>query len=43
MNKKEKLSEIVDFKKMTVKEQFYAEDQIFLEAQRESYAKETNA
>ena len=37
MNKKEKLSEIVDFKEMNVKEVIYAEDQIFLEAQRELY------
>ena len=36
MNKKEKLSEIVDFKEMTVKGHFYSGDQTFLEAQRES-------
>ena len=36
MNKKEKLSEIEDFKEMVVKGHFYFEDQIFLEAQRES-------
>ena len=43
MNKKEKLLEAVDFKEMTVKEFCYAEDQIFLETQRESYPKEINA
>ena len=43
MNKKEKMSETVDFKEMTVKEFCYAEDQIFLEAQRESCPNEINA
>ena len=43
MHKKEKLSEIVDFKEITVKEYFYAEDQIFLDTQCESYPKEINA
>ena len=43
MNKKKKLSETVDFNEMTVKEFCYAEDQIFLEAQRELYPKEINA
>ena len=43
MNKIEKLLEIVDFKEMTVKEFYYAEDQIFLENQRDSYLKENNA
>ena len=43
MNKKEKLLEAVNFKEMTAKEFCYAEDQIFLEAQRESYPKEINA
>ena len=43
MIKKEKLSETVDFKEMTVKEFCHVEDQIFLEAQRESYPKEINA
>ena len=37
MNKKGKLSEIVDFKEMTVREFFFAENHVFLEAQRESY------
>ena len=42
MNKKEKLSKNVYFKKMTVKKFFYAEDQIFLEVQHESYPMEIN-
>ena len=37
------MSETVDFKEMTVKEFCYAEDQIFLEAQRESCPNEINA
>ena len=43
MNKKEKLSETVDFRKMTVKEPFCCEDQIFVEALRELYPKEASA
>ena len=39
MNKKGKLSLIVDFTKVTVKEFLYPEDQILLEAQREFYPK----
>ena len=35
--KKERFSEVLNFKEMTVKEFFYAEDQVFLEVQRESY------
>ena len=42
MNKKKKISEIVDFIEMTVMELLYGEDQIFIEAQREFYPKEIN-
>ena len=37
------MPETVDFKEMTVKEFCYAESQIFLEPQRESYPNEINA
>ena len=37
MNRREKFSEIVDFKEMNVKEVFSTEDWIFLEAQRELF------
>ena len=40
MSKKKKLSETIDFNETTVKQFCYSEDQIFLEAQRESYPKE---
>ena len=43
MNKKGTLSLIVDFKEITMKEFLYPEEQILLEAQRESYAKKINS
>ena len=42
MNKK-KISQIVDFEEITVKELLYPENLISLEAQRELYPKEINA